>query len=284
VTAQIAIGRRRVLLYAVGVLFGAFLAAAPARAEILFQEDFEDGNLSARGWFDVARWGTELFLSTTEHRTGTGSLEVRYQVGSTGPWMRHGFPGRDRVYTRYYRKWAANWRWNPNVGPHDTYLFGMYGQQWFAPTQTYVTVYTEAFYQGLPGWQPGSIGLTTRRYLQGESYRTMTSLNPPPRYQLDRWYCVETLATMNAPGSSNGSIQVWVDGAPMFDVQNLVLRDAANATLTFDQFMWGPYYHGGAPQVQSSWIDALVVATERVGCLGAGTDAPSAPGALRTSP
>ena len=272
------------LLLAVGVLFGTMITAPAAHAEILVQEDFEDGNLAARGWFDIAGWGTELFHSTTERRNGSGSLEVRYRAGSTGPWMRHAFPGRDRIYTRYYRKWAPNFLWNNDVGPHDTYIFGMYGQQWFAPTQTYVTVYTEAFYQSAPAWQPGTIGIQTRRILQGESYRPRTSINPPPpRYQLDRWYCIETLATMNTPGVSDGRLQVWVDGTPRFDVPNVILRDAANAGLQFDQFMFGPYYHNGTPQAQSTWIDALVIATERVGCLDSDTTPPAAPSNLRPS-
>ncbi len=247
----------------------AVLGGVPiARAETLFQEEFEDGNLSSRGWYDIVSWGREFFISTTERRSGGASLEVRYQLGSTGPWMRHQFPGQDRIYTRYYRKWAPNWIWPTISGPHDTYLFGMYGQPYFPPTETYVTVYTESIYQGPPGWQFGTVGLGTRRYLQGESYRYPSALAPPPpRFELNRWYCIETLATMNAPGSADGRLQLWLDGVPIFDVTGLVLRDTNNPTLRFDLFLFGPYYHGGSPQVQSTWIDALVVATDRVGCL-----------------
>ncbi|MFZ5862695.1 MAG: polysaccharide lyase [Nitrospirota bacterium] len=253
-----------------------------ASAQILLQEDFEDSNLSSRGWYDMARWGTEQFISTTQARSGSASLEVRYQSGSTGPYMRHQFSGQNRVYTRYYRKWASNWRWSTVPGPHDTYLFAMYGQQYFAPTETYLTVYTDAVYQGLPSWQPGTIGLQTKRSLQGESYRTLTSLSQPPaRFVLDQWYCVEVMATMNTPGSSDGRLQLWLDGTPIFDVSGRLLRDANNAGLQFDQFMFGPYFHGGTSQVQSTWIDALVIATERVGCLDASdTTPPSAPTGL----
>jgi hypothetical protein len=237
-------------------------------AEILFEEDFEDGYLTRRGWYDIARWGTELFINTVHNRSGDASLEVRYGAGSTGPWMRHRFPGQDRIYSRYYRKWAPNWQWPSTVGPHDTHLFAMYGEQFFAPTDTYLTVSTESIYLGQPGWQLGAIGLATRRLLQNEDYRSFTSLNPPPpRFQLDRWYCIETLATLNSPGKADGRIQVWVDGVPRFDVAGLPLRDARNSRLQFDVFMFGPYFHGGTPQGQSTWLDALVVATERVGCL-----------------
>lgn len=246
-------------------------------AQILIQEDFEDGNLASRGWYDVVQWGTEQFISTTESVSGNASLEVRYQAGSTGPWMRHQFPAQDRIYSRYYRKWASNWVWPTGSGPHDTYLFAMYGQPYFAPTDTYLTVYTDSLYGGAPAWQFGTVGLATRRILQGESYRSFTALSPPPpRFQLDRWYCIETLATMNAPGQADGRVQLWLDGVMLFDVTGLVLRDAANPNLQFDVFMFGPYFHDGTPQVQSTWMDALVVATDRVGCLGDAV-APSPP-------
>jgi hypothetical protein len=260
------------------------LGAGTASGGILFQEDFDDGNLTARGWYDIRDWGVELFIDPTERRNGSASLEVRYQQGSNGPWMRRQFPGQDRVYTRYYRKWASNWLWPATgSGPHDTYLFGMYGQPYFAPTQTYVTVYTESIYQGPPAWQRGTIGLGTRRILQGESYRYPASLAPPPpRFQLDRWHCIETLATMNSPGNADGRIQVWLDGTPIFDVTGVTLRNPDHPDLQFDLFFFGPWYHVGAPQVQSTWMDALVVATERIGCLAAAADPPAPPGSLRS--
>lgn len=238
-------------------------------ARILFQEDFEDGTLTARGWYDVAHWGEQLFISSAHARSGTASLEVRYPPGTTGPWLRHQFPGQDRVYTRYYRKWPASWTWPSEVGPHDSYLFATYNQQWFTPTSTYLTVYTEAGYAGAPQGQKGTIGVDIARVLQSESDRALTSLSPPPPpFQLDRWYCVETLATMNTPGQADGRIQLWLDGQPIFDVTGLLLRGPNHANLKFDSFMFGPYFHFGTPQLQSTWLDALVVATDRIGCLG----------------
>jgi hypothetical protein len=236
---------------------------------ILFHEDFEDGRLEARGWYDIARWGTEQFITTFESRSGKASLEVRYSAGSTGPSMRHQFAGQERVYTRYYRKWPSNWIWSSAVGPHDTYLFAMYGSRWFAPTDTYLTVYTESGYDGKPAAQQGTVGLDIARVLQGERDSALTSVSPPPpAFQLNRWYCIETLATLNTPGLADGQLQLWLDGEPIFDVGGLLLRDSTHAALKFDMFMFGPYYHFGTPQGQSTWIDALVVATKRIGCLG----------------
>jgi len=57
-----------------------WLGVPVAAAEILFQEDFEDGNLGSRGWYDMFSWGMELFINTPESRRGRSSLEVRYRV------------------------------------------------------------------------------------------------------------------------------------------------------------------------------------------------------------
>ena len=241
---------------------------ADAKPAILFEEDFEDGDLESRGWYDIRGWGQELALTSAQARSGTRSLEVRYAAGATGPWLRKQFAPQNRVYTRYYRKWPASWKWPPEVGPHDTYLFAMQGQQWFQPTSTYVTVYTEAGYAGPPRGQRGTPGIDIARVLQGEPDRPLPSLAPPPApFELDRWYCIETLATMNTAGYSDGRVQLWVDGKPVFDAGNLVLRDGKNGTLKFDSFMFGPYYHFGTPEAQSTWVDALVVAVTRIGCL-----------------
>lgn len=242
---------------------------APQQSRVLVEEGFEDDRLPSRGWYDISHWGEQLFISTGQLFAGRASLEVRYPPGETGPWLRRRFPGQDRTYIRYYRKWAANWVWPPEVGPHDTYVFAMYDQQWFAPTSTYLTVYVESGYGGAPRGQRGTIGLDIARVLQSEPDRALTSLSPPPRaFELDRWYCIELLAAMNSPGGSDGRLQVWVDGEAVFDVGNLRLRDANHAALKFDSFMFGPYYHFGTPRAQSTWIDALVIATDRVGCLG----------------
>lgn len=259
--------------------------APVATAQILLQEDFDDGNLAARGWYDIVGWGNELFISTTESRNGTASLEVRYLLGSTGPWMRHQFPGQDRLYTRYYRKWPSTWIWPISFGPHDTYIFAVYGERFFTPTQTYLTVYTDEIYAGPPDWRFGTIGLQHKAALQGRGTQSPASLTPPPPpLERNRWYCIETMATMNTPGSADGRLQLWLDGVLIFDVTGVLLRDSNNPTLQFDTFMFGPYFHDGVPQVQSTWMDALVIATTRVGCLGDDRLAPAAVTNLRLVP
>ena len=77
--------------------------------EILVEEDFKDGSLSARGWTDIAKWGRNHSLSiagTPEVKpiSGRKCLKIRYAEGDTGGWMHIRFPKEVReVYCRYYR-------------------------------------------------------------------------------------------------------------------------------------------------------------------------------------
>src|SRR5690349_1173709 len=54
----------------------------PADGTLLFQEDFEDGNISSRGWYD----NTHVELSTTEHITGSvASAQYHFTSGASTP-------------------------------------------------------------------------------------------------------------------------------------------------------------------------------------------------------
>jgi len=137
--------------------------------EILVEEDFEDGSLSARGWTDIAKWGLDRSLSiagTPEVKpiSGRNCLKIRYAEGDTGGWMHIRFPKEVReVYCRYYRLFPADWEWPKGYGPHDSIVFaGSYG----VPTDTDLSIYLdfwktgETFVRGAtPGKSGGTVGI-----------------------------------------------------------------------------------------------------------------------------
>jgi len=90
-----------ILFYALtGVAFSA----------VLFTEDFEDANLSTRGWYD----STALKLSTAEHISGSRSVEYHFPEGATVPETSGGairrlFTESDSVYISHYVKHSSNW-------------------------------------------------------------------------------------------------------------------------------------------------------------------------------
>jgi hypothetical protein len=62
-------------------------------------------------------------------------------------------------------------------------------------------------------------------------------------------------------GQPNGIVQFKIDGIPVIDINNAVIRTGANSTLTFDKFLFAPYIGDGSPVDQTIWIDDLTVAT-----------------------
>jgi hypothetical protein len=113
---------------------------------ILFQEGFEDANLSSRGWYD----NTSPKLSSVEHAANsTKSLEFHFAKGVITPdnasiSMRKKFPETDSVYISYYVKHSTSW-----VGsgvayhPHMFYLLTNLDGDWSGLSNTHMTAYIE---------------------------------------------------------------------------------------------------------------------------------------------
>jgi len=124
-------------------------ATPPSGGTLLFQENFEDANLAARGWYD----NTSTLLSTTEHISGSNSsAQYRYLVGAqtptTGGSQRHKFTPTSSLYVSYYVKYSANWVGSAHTyHPHEFYAMSNLDGDWDGPANAYMTVYLEHNYQ-----------------------------------------------------------------------------------------------------------------------------------------
>jgi len=125
------------------------VTAVSGGGTLLLQENFEDGSLAARGWYD----NTTAVLSTTEHIAGSNSsAQYRFLVGATlptsGSSQRHKFTPTNSLYVSYYVKYSANW-----VGsgvayhPHEFYAMSTLDGDWDGPSNAFMTVYIEQNYQ-----------------------------------------------------------------------------------------------------------------------------------------
>jgi hypothetical protein len=94
------------------------------------------------------------------------------------------------------------------------------------------------------------------------------------------WYCVESHVKLNTPGASDGVFEFWIDG-------NL---EASSSDLNWvgpwtqygiNVLMIENYWNNGAPSQQVRYLDELMLATSRIGCL---TNAPAAPTNLQILP
>ena len=67
----------------------------------------------------------------------------------------------------------------------------------------------------------------------------------------------------NTPGQPDGELRVWIDGALMTQRTGVKFRDAA---VSWNAIEISGYYDGGSPKAQTSWVDDVVVSTQRIGC------------------
>ena len=67
----------------------------------------------------------------------------------------------------------------------------------------------------------------------------------------------------NGVGVADGKIRWVQDGKTLIKYDQILLRTAAHATLSFNQFAMLPYIGDGSPVAQSFWLDDLTVATAK---------------------
>ena len=80
------------------------------------------------------------------------------------------------------------------------------------------------------------------------------------------WNHVEVYEQMNSVvggvGVPDGVLQYWFNGTLVIDRHDVMLRTGARPTLSFAQFIIGPYIGVGSPVDQYMWIDNLTIATK----------------------
>ncbi|MDD2580654.1 MAG: hypothetical protein PHR66_01540 [Desulfuromonadaceae bacterium] len=112
---------------------------------ILFQERFEDVNMSSREWYD----NTNPILSSLEHvANSTKSVEFHFSKGAVlpnnGSTMRKKILDTDSVYISYYVKYSSSWVGSGvSYHPHEFYLLTNKDTDWIGPAYTHLTVYLE---------------------------------------------------------------------------------------------------------------------------------------------
>jgi len=265
------------VLFLVGALF---LSSQAVHGDTLLQEDFEKP-LTIVPWMQEGGWyGSNLGdgKSITEETSASGSrcLKITTEAGTKGPLgFFHKVKPTEVMYARYYRMFEKDWQWwTEGYGPHDTEI---YGGEFQNPTTKDIGIYTDFWRTGdviLRVGTPLQKGVPNMRQQLGDRYGKLTpgngfpwNVSPPERIVPGRWFWVETMARMNAPGKKDGAVKLWVNGKLVTAVQGLVLRDEEHADITFDLWFLGPYNHPGVPKTQSSYIDAIVVSTEPIGPL-----------------
>ena len=234
-------------------------------AVIFFEELFDDGNFSARGWY-----GGSILRSTTEHIPGSvSSAEYHFLPGqktpTTGGGIRKLFTASESFYLSFYIKHSTNWTGsNLDWHPHQFNVVTNMDSVWVGPAYTYSTLYIETN-EGEPllalqdgkNVDEGNIdidltGITEERaiagcngdsdgygngscYLSGSAHRNGKGWragsiyfqdSPGPYYKND-WHFVEAYFQMNSIVDGNGV----VDGQVKYWYDGELIIDHENVML-----------------------------------------------------
>jgi hypothetical protein len=252
---------------------------------VIFCDDFESGNLKLwQDGYDPARH-TVITSKSPDVYQGTRALEVLYPEGDDGGWLTRWFmPGHDDVYVRLYAKWESHWQNSSNGGDKTVGLYGNridnqwsgFGKAGIKPTGTdfFLGMLTSRnwdmkpdpgemiFYSYFPAMTPAPDGM----------YWGTHFLQDQPRIgiQPGQWYCLELELKANTPGLPDGYQKMWINGQFKGQVTGMRWRDTTDLRINAVQLS----FSGAGPQTERKWIDAVVVSTQRIGCLAANPPSP----------
>jgi uncharacterized protein YjdB len=125
------------------------VTAPSGSGTLLFQENFEDANLSSRGWYD----NTSIQLSSVEHIAGSNSsAQYHFLSGATSPTsggaQRHKFTPSNSFYVSFYVKYSTNWIGSGKLyHPHEFYVLSTLDGDYDGPSENFLDVYVEQNYQ-----------------------------------------------------------------------------------------------------------------------------------------
>ncbi len=127
---------------------------SPPASGVFFQENFDDANLAARGWYD----NTSVAITTSDHFGASGgSLLYHFALGATTPAngasIRHTFGPSSSMYVSYYVKYSSNWVGSAHTyQPHEFYALSSMDSAYQGLSVDWMTLYIEHNYQN--GGQP----------------------------------------------------------------------------------------------------------------------------------
>jgi hypothetical protein len=250
-------------------------AAAPAKADVLFSESFDDARLLERGWYD----GSRFKISEQAAHAGKGCIEYHWQRGGTTPdtsqVLRRLFEPAETVYLRFYIKLSKGWGWTGrSYHPHLIQFMTTENGKYHGPAASHLTLYVEP--------QEGKLRLAaqdiqnkdrphglTQGPLRG-GYNGIFYDSKETLFTDDRWHCVEAQFKLNSLDlardrpNADGEARAWFDGKPVVERADVVFRSTDFPRMRINQLLLAPYFGPGLlPREQTLWIDELVVGRRR---------------------
>ena len=262
----------------VAVAAGAVSSGPPAPRPgdvIIFQDDFESGNLSK--WDEApARYAVKSDPSNSGQKAVQGLISSTQKSGELNKWF---LPGYDDVYVRFDMRYEGAFLNGPEgSGLHLTSIMGnQLTNKWSASGKAGIRPNGTDFFLTNP--LPETAAQTQNQsVLPMELYSQWPEMSCPSNYDLlasrncygnpiaqsspkvdtndGQWDTYVTRVKANTIGQRDGLQQMWIDGKKVIEQSNLRWRDTTN--LKVNQFSIQLYMEE-VPKAESVWFDNVTI-------------------------
>lgn len=222
------------------------------------------------------------------------SLKTQYRAGHERSFQKNTtiikVPNTRNLYVRWYQKWSKSWEW-----PTDQQKLLKYGGKGQGGTFSL----TGGSSINLVKKTPPPKGNLTQTYVSASHrdtetmYRLNDSIPDNENYGFDinRWYCIETMIKSSPFKESKGEFAYWVNDDLKLHLKNsFSFVEGANSTYPNYYADGGGYYTGVEMQHvmqqkngenitvdMPTWIDNIVLSDQRIGCSGSPVAPPNPP-------
>jgi hypothetical protein len=270
---------------------GAIEAQCPGGASplpsVIWCDDFDDGTPLRDKYFEYDDDAGDFVPVPGVGVDGSVGMRVVWQPGevSAGSLKRtfgrspvnsqsHSTLDFREIYWRQYLRMAPGWTGNPDKLSRATILAtpnwaqAMIAHLW--GSGDYLLI------DPASGTDPGGTLVTTTfndfdhlRWLG--SQRGVTPIFSAA--ESGKWHCVEAHVTLNAPGSSDGVFEFWIDGR--LEARRAALNWVGDwQSYGINAVFFENYWNAGAPGERRRYLDNLAISTTRIGCLDAVAPSP----------
>lgn len=252
--------------------------------KVLFTEGFESVD-AFKAAFEVLgqKEGRAAVVSDAGlAHTGTGVLKLTTPANDgksigAGPSYWFGPEGHDRVYLRYYMKFAEDYD-QGNLNHTGGGLAAVAGDgQWDQMGKAGIRPRgDDRFTVGFEPWKdwgrnaaPGRMAMYVywpdmKRDRDGNFWGNLMMPEEKDRFipERGRWYCFEQMIKANTPGKPDGELAAWIDGKLYMHFTGFRWRTSDNVKLK--RFNLGVYIHQSTRE-NTVWYDDVALSTGYIG-------------------
>jgi hypothetical protein len=251
---------------------------APAFAQIIFQDNFDQYSSTITGW----KTGSQVYLEKSGGVNGSQCVRVNYTGQGTAQYVLSKMVGQhnlQEIYVRFYFKLGPN----ASGGAKFLKLFGKTNSPSGYANATFALQYaSNRLMEVSYGRGTGTVNDTqdvirydgSMKTDYAVAQHTSSSAFSPT---IGKWHAYEAHIRYNDDNQRNGIFRVWIDGQLKVHATNLTNRHNSNSKF-FDEVGLGNYGANGKTNVNwNLYYDEVVISRQYIGPIGSGGAAPSPP-------